>query len=225
MRASSYRRPEDMPVTLSLFPLRGVILLPRATLPLNVFEPRYLQLVDDALRGDRLIGIIQPAAGAATVESPREAVPLRRYGCAGRLTAYQETGDGRVQISLTGIARFSIEEELASQHPYRQVRASFAPFAHDFTAGSGEAEVDRERLLRVLKAYLESHNMSADWQSINRAGNEHLVNTLSVISPYGPEEKQALLEAPSLSKRCEVLMTLAEMQMASPEDGSGSALQ
>lgn len=215
-----------MPAQIPVFPLRGVILLPRSTLPLNVFEPRYLALVDDALSGDRLIGIVQPDAGAGEVESPEgRDVPLRRTGCAGRLTAFQETDDNRVLISLCGIARFEISGEAGTDHAYRICSVNYDRFRDDFVYGSGEDEVDRERLLTVLKAYLNANKLSADWDSIDRSPNELLVNTLSMISPYGPEEKQALLEAESLARRAEVLVALAEMELAASDSESGSTIQ
>lgn len=221
-----YSRPTDLPRALPLFPLRGVILLPRATIPLNVFEPRYLELVDDILAGERIIGIVQPDSGAESGESPQgKAVPLRSVGCAGRLTAFAEGEDGHLQISLTGVARFSVQSEQASTTPYRICEVSYEPYRDDFVPGQGEEEVDRQRLLSVLKSYLAAHDLSADWDSIHRSSNELLVNTLSMISPYGPEEKQALLEAQDLNARAEVLMALAEMDLATPDDGSGTAVQ
>lgn len=220
---SRYRQPLDLPRVIPVFPLRGAILLPRATLPLNVFEPRYLVMVDDALRGDRLIGIVQPKAD---VESPPgKSVELKPIGCVGRITGYQETDDNRLLITLTGISRFRILDEPATSDPYRSCEVSYEEFRADFTKGEGEEQVDRATLLRVLKTYLDVNAMKADWESIHRAGNEFLVNTLSVISPYGAEEKQALLEAFDLKARAEVLIALAEMELASREGGSGSALQ
>jgi Lon protease-like protein len=221
-----YRKPEDLPERVALFPLRGVILLPGSTLPLNVFEPRYLQLVDDALAADRLIGIIQPHRRAGDTESPEgKEVRLRPVGTVGRLTTFSETEDGRYLITLTGIARFALGAEETTETPYRVARGDFSRFAGDLVHGQGEEDVDRDRLLTVLKTYLEVNKLSADWDSINRSSNELLVNTLSMISPYGPEEKQALLEAENLKKRAEVLVALAEMELATRDDGSGSTLQ
>jgi Lon protease-like protein len=211
---------------LPLFPLRGAILLPRATLALNVFEPRYLVLVDYALAGDRLIGIVQPAPDAGDTESPTgKTFPLRHVGCVGRITAFSEGDDGRVMLSLTGIARFRLVQDVASDEPFRFGRVSFAEFATDFTSGHGEEEVDRTRLLATLRNYLIANNLSADWDRIDSAGNERLVNTLSILSPYGAEEKQALLEARDLKARAEALVALAEMELASRDDGSGTSIQ
>ena len=220
---SRYRQPSDLPALIPVFPLKGAILLPRATMPLNVFEPRYLVMIDDCLRGDRLVGVIQPKGD---VESPPgKTVELKNVGCVGRITSYQETDDNRLMIALTGIARFRVVDEPVSDKPYRTCRVSAEQFRPDFVKGDGEENVDRGTLLRVLKTYLDVNALKADWQSIHRAGNELLVNTLSVISPYGPEEKQALLEAPDLKSRTEVLIALAEMELASREGGAGSALQ
>ncbi len=221
-----YRKPADLPGALPVFPLQGCILLPRSTLPLNIFEPRYLQMIDDALAGERVIGIIQPQGKSDEEESPADrTVPLRKTGCAGRITSFSETEDARVLITLSGIARFDVEEELRTDAPYRICKVSYERFASDFIRGYGQDSVEWEKLLGVLKTYLTARQMSADWESIERSPAELLVNTLSVISPYGPEEKQALLEARSLKERSEVLMALAQMEMAEPEDGSGSTLQ
>lgn len=222
-----YRRPADLPKELALFPLRGAILLPRATLPLNVFEPRYLAMIDDCLSGSRIVGIIQPDGrdDEDEAESPQgRPVGLRRIGCAGRITSYQEMDDGRLIITLTGIARFEIRDEIASGKPYRLVTASYDRFAQDFSIGLGEDLVDRANLLRVLKTYLESNRLKADWNAVQRASSEFLINILSVMCPYGPEEKQALLEAADLKTRADVLIALAEMELASGGD-SGSTLQ
>jgi len=221
-----YRKPSDLPDILPVFPLQGCILLPRSTLPLNIFEPRYLEMMDDVLAGDRLIGIVQPRAHSEDEESPEgKSAALRRTGGVGRLTAFSETDDGRILITLAGIARFDIVDEVESEKPYRSCRVTYDPYCPDFIRGHGQEAVDWPRLLSVLKTYLSARQMSADWESIERSPAELLVNTLAMISPYGPEEKQALLEAPSLKERSEVLMALAQMEMAAPEDGSGSTLQ
>jgi len=209
-----------------VFPLAGVILLPRSTLPLNVFEPRYLEMVDDALAGNRIIGIIQPKGSNSCGESPLgKSVALREVGAFGRITTYSESDDARYMISLTGIARLQIIAEQASDKPYRLCQVDAERFAADLDRREGEDDVDRERLLTVLQSYLTAHDLTADWDSIARSSNELLVNTLSVISPYGPEEKQALLEAPDLKARAEVLVALAEMDLASRDDGSGTSVQ
>ena len=218
-----YRNAADMPRELAMFPLRGAILLPRASLTLNVFEPRYLALVDHVLAGNRLIGVVQPAQEAGDAESPRgRTFPLRSVGCAGRLFSFT---DRRVVIALAGIARFTIGGDIAGDTPFRICEVDCAPFAEDFIACCGEEEVDRPRLLDALKNYLTASNLNADWDRINGASSERLVNTLSILSPYGPEEKQALLEAPDLRSRAEALVALAEMELATRDDGSGTSLQ
>ncbi len=221
-----YRKPSDLPAVVPVFPLQGCILLPRSTLPLNIFEPRYLEMLDHVLAGDRIIGIIQPRANSEEEESPQDNnAPLRQTGAVGRLTAFSETEDGRVLITLAGVARFDVVEEVRSDKPYRSCQVSYASYCSDFIRGHGQEAVDWPRLLEVLKTYLTTRQMTADWESIERSPAELLVNTLSMISPYGPEEKQALLEAADLKERSEVLMALAQMEMAAPEDGSGSSLQ
>lgn len=226
-RTDRYHGPGDLPRELPLFPLRGAILLPRATLPLNIFEPRYLELIDDVMSGGRLIGIIQPDMPAGSpesrvIESPKGSdSPLKSVGCAGRVTTYQELDDGRILVTLTGIARFDMESERRSEKPYRIAAVDWARYPGDFSAGLGEESVDREALLRVLRRYLDANKMQADWPIILKSSSEFLVNALAVMSPYGAEEKQALLEAPSLKVRAEVLVALAEMEMAAGSSGGG----
>ena len=219
-----YRHPGDLPQRIPVFPLRGVILLPRAVLPLSIYESRYLKMVADVVAGERIVGIVQPGRTEGEEESPPgKDVGLRSVGCAGRLTAFQELDDDRVLITLTGVARFELASEAPTPKPYRLFEVSYG-FPHDFQEGAGEDLVDRSKLLRVLKSYLEAHKLKADWRAILSAPSEYLVNSLSVVCPYGAEEKQALLEAEDLKTRAEVLMALAEMELASSESGSGGAM-
>lgn len=211
----TYRGPDDLPVVVPVFPLPAALLLPRGQLPLNVFEPRYLAMIDAALRGDRIIGMIQPRLDRGGQADLSGRPPLCRVGCLGRLTQFAETGDGRLLVTLTGIARFEVVEEMATTTPYRQVRASSEPFAADFRPNLGEAEVDRKTLMRVFRAYLDANNLEADWSSFDQAPTEALVNTLSMMAPYGPTEKQALLEAADLKARADMLVALTEMVLAS----------
>jgi len=222
-----YRSPRDLPQRIPVFPLAGCILLPRTSLPLNIFEPRYLTMLDDVLRGDRIIGMIQPAGDGGETGSPEDrSAPLRPVGCTGRVVAFQELDDGRLMISLTGIARFELAKEAQVSAPYRVFSVDYQRFASDLSRGSGEEEaVDRERLLGVLKRYLEARNLQADWQAISRTSSEQLINSLSIASPFGCEEKQALLEAKDLKMRAETLMALAEMEIASGSGGAASTLQ
>jgi Lon protease-like protein len=209
---AQYRGPIEMPGVIAVFPLPGALLLPRGQMPLNIFEPRYLAMVDDALRdGHRLIGMIQPdVAHAGSTDKPS----LYKIGCVGRITQLAESGDGRYLIELTGVARFRIEEELKVATPYRQCRVTYAPFADDFIARKGENAVDRTALLAALTDFLKANDLKADWEGIERAPNEALVNALSMMSPYGTAEKQALLEAPDLKTRAEVLVAITEIELA-----------
>lgn len=221
-----YRKIGDIPRPIAMFPLRGAILLPRATLPLNVFEPRYLQLVNDAIAGSRVIGIVQPERSDSEAESPPgRDFGLRPVGCAGRITAFQELDDGRFVITLTGICRFRVEGEIDLGQLYRTFDVDFGRFSRDLVAGQGEEQIDRVELLETLKIYLEARKLKANWAAISRESGEHLVNMLSIASPYGPEEKQALLEAADLKARAEVLVALAKMELASRDGGGGTTLQ
>ena len=216
-----YKAAADLPHTLKIFPLAGVLLLPRSELPLNIFEPRYLSMIDDALSGDRLIGIIQPEPGEESRAKPK----LCQTGCAGRLTTYAETPDGRMLITLTGVSRFRIIAEHEAATPYRQVEPDFATYAGDLIEEQGDGGVDRSKLLKVFRDYLRANDLSADWDQVKDASNEALVNTLSVLAPYGPGDNQALLEAPDLGARAEVLIALTEMTLASGPGGTKPTLQ
>src|SRR5829696_6848008 len=193
-----YRGPQDLADVIPVFPLPGALLLPRGQMPLNIFEPRYLAMVDEALRTNRLVGMIQPdPEGGGTALVPK----LYGVGCAGRITQFAETGDGRYLITLSGIARFRVEEEAPTTLPFRLCRVTFLPFAADFVARAGEDEVDRAAVLtalRALRAFAEATDLKLDWKGVEQAPNEALVNALSMMSPFGPKEKQALLEAPDL---------------------------
>lgn len=216
-----YNKPADLPQKLPVFPLPGALLLPRADLPLNIFEPRYLEMISDALSGERMIGIIQPRDDSDTAERP----DLMKVGCAGRITSYAETPDGRMLVTLTGVSRFSIKSELKIDTAYRQVVANFKPFAIDLVMDLGAAEVNRPALLTAFKDYLTANNMSADWSEINAASTEVLVNTLSLLAPYPASEKQALLEAPDLKTRADVLVALTEMALSKSFSGKRHKLQ
>jgi len=206
-----YKGAGDCPLVIPLFPLTGALLLPRGQMPLNIFEPRYLAMIDDAIRGDRVIGMIQPEPDdGRRVEVP----PLVRVGCLGRITQFAETGDDRYIISLTGISRFRIVEELSAATPYRQGRVDYEPFAVDFIARSGEEAVDRDGLLKALRDFAKANDLKIDWKGVHEAPNEALVNALAMMCPFGPREKQALLEARSLKERAEVLVAITEIELA-----------
>ncbi|MDP9837387.1 Lon protease-like protein [Neorhizobium huautlense] len=205
-----YLKLEDIPEKIPVFPLTGALLLPGGQLPLNIFEPRYLAMFDAAISGNRLIGIVQPAMGEHEgEESTRPA--LSHIGCVGRITSFGETGDGRYITSLSGICRFRLLDEIGDGHPFRTFRIS--PFLSDLT-DDDEASVDREALLRVFRDYLDANKLEADWESVERAGNRTLVNSLSMMSPFGPAEKQALLEAPDLKSRADTLIAITEILLA-----------
>jgi uncharacterized protein len=218
-----YRGAADLPGTIPIFPLPGALLLPRGQMPLNIFEPRYLEMIDDSLRdGHRLIGMIQPdTAQTGTEDKPN----LFKVGCVGRMTQIAETGDGRYLIQLTGIARFRIEAELEVATAYRQCRVTYAPFADDFIARKGEEAVDRKALLNALSAFLKANDLKADWEGIEKAPNEALVNALAMMSPYGPAEKQALLEAPDLKTRAKILVAVTEIELAKATTEGETPLQ
>lgn len=216
---------DRLPTTLPVFPLTGVILLPRTNLPLNLFEPRYLAMFDQALANERLIVMVQPAQLEEGIESPENAVPIRQTGAVGRITGFQETDDGRYTIALTGICRCHVGAEHETDAPFRTFDVDFTPFAGDLDAEAGADEVDRTHMLSVLRSYLEANDLSADWDAIASSSTEFLINTLSMISPYAPEEKQALLEAADLKSRADVLIALAEMELAAGGAEPGSTLQ
>ncbi|MDP3802887.1 LON peptidase substrate-binding domain-containing protein [Brevundimonas sp.] len=218
--AQGYVKAADLPQVIPVFPLPGAILLPRGQLPLNIFEPRYLNMVDDAMAGDRIIGMIQPQAGL------RRVTGLSPVGCAGRITSFAETSDGRYLITLTGCARFRLASELPSPTPYRQIRADFAPFEADLTAPPvDDIGLDRDGLLDALRAYLETRGLDIDWDTAETAPPEALVNSLSMALPFDAPEKQALLEAPSLTDRSAVLTALMTIDAAGDGEGDAPSMQ
>ncbi len=220
---AEYRGPTDLPGVIPVFPLSGALLLPRGQMPLNIFEPRYLAMVDDAFReGHRLIGMIQPdAAHSHNADKP----VLFHVGCVGRITQLAEAGDGRYILELTGISRFKVDEEIPVKTPYRQCRVNYQPFIDDFTARKGEDDVDREALLSVLRDFLKANQLKVDWDGIDNAPNEALVNALAMMSPYGAAEKQALLEASDLKTRAEILIAVTEMDLAKKKTSGDPPLQ
>ncbi len=198
--------PSALPEVLPIFPLMGVLLLPRGRLPLNIFEPRYISMVEDALGNGRLIGMIQPTVS----ENQEPFPPVYNVGCAGRVTSFTETEDGRFLIGLTGVCRFSVREELPIERGYRRVKPDWETFLSDIT-DTDEVEIDRDKLTGVLRSYFELHGIAADWNAVQNTGSEALISSLAMICPLAPNEKQALLEAPDLPARAELLMALLEM--------------
>ncbi|CDX27710.1 Peptidase S16 lon domain protein [Mesorhizobium plurifarium] len=216
-----YRLAKDLPPAIPVFPLAGALLLPGGRMPLNIFEPRYLQMIDQAMAGSRLIGMIQPSLDGALRDDGEP--ELCSVGCAGRIISLAETGDGRYLISLQGVCRFRIVQELTAKTPFRQCK--IMPFLADLEEDQAAAEVDRPALLKAFRAYLQANDLEADWESVSRAENGMLVNALSMMAPYGPAEKQALLEAPDLKTRAETLIAITEMTLAREDDEFGSSLQ
>lgn len=216
-----YRLAKDLPSTIPIFPLEGALLLPGGRMPLNIFEPRYLQMVDEAVAGSRLIGVIQPRLDGGLREDGEP--ELCNVGCAGRIIAFSETGDGRYLISLQGVFRFRIAHELTVKTPFRQAKP--APFIADLDDDPAANEIDRPALLKAFRAYLQANDLEADWESVSRAENAMLVNALSMMAPYGPAEKQALLEAADLKTRAETLIAITEMALARENEDFGSSLQ
>lgn len=212
---------EELGPTLPVFPLAGVLLLPRGHLPLNIFEPRYLAMVDDALASDRMIGMIQPAEPNSRAEVPA----LYETGCAGRITALEETEDGRYLITLTGICRFRVTAEVPTTRGYRRCQVDWTPFRGDLGAPDEDAEhagdhgLDRDRLGRALEPYFRLQGIKANWDAIAETPDERLVTSLAMICPFDPPEKQALLEAPDLVQRAEMMISLLEMAVL--QQGSG----
>ncbi len=207
----------QLPSVIPVFPLPGVILLPGASLPLNIFEPRYLKMVRDAEAGHRLIGMIQPLDREDGSKKP----DLYSIGCVGMISELKETGDGRFLIRLKGLSRFETEEELSVTTPYRQVRANWQPFADDPWGGGKTTSVEREELFTSLKAFLDLKGLEADLGAIAEAPDDVLVNTLSMIVPFSPAEKQALLEAETVYMRSALLRNLLTMAATSSMRGDG----
>lgn len=215
----TYAGPEVMPEAIPVFPLSGALLLPRGQMPLNIFEPRYIAMIDHAMKTERLIGMIQPNPDRGDVG------PLFSVGCAGRITQLAETGDGRYVLTLTGIARFRIRDAIDDGTPFLQFKVDWTPFEDDYTALHGEDSVDRPSVLRALKDFSEANNVPVDWDSVKDAPNEALVNALSMMCPYGVREKQALLEAADLKARGDMLVAITEMELAKAAGGGDTPLQ
>ncbi|HLS58599.1 MAG TPA: LON peptidase substrate-binding domain-containing protein [Paracoccaceae bacterium] len=206
----------DLPDVIPVFPLPGALLLPRARLPLNIFEPRYLAMLDDTLKTDhRLIGMIQPVA----MPEGRGESRLQQIGCAGRLTSFQETEDGRYLITLHGVSRFRLGEIQDGFSPYLRASVSWTSFERDLGRPEHDEGFDREAFLAVLARFFATAQLNSDWNSLRRADAELLVNSLSMLCPFDPEEKQALLEAPTLANRRETLVMLMEFALRSGGDG------
>jgi len=207
---------EQLPDTLPIFPLSGVLLLPGGKLPINVFEPRYLAMVFDALAGHRLIGMVQPVqpGGYAGDGLPTDdgRPKVHKVGCAGRIVSFNETEDGRLLLALSGVCRFEVGRELElAQGGYRRVSSIFSPFRADLEHADEMVELDRERLMAALAAFFRGKNLSTDWDAVKQAADGNLVTSLSMVLPFGPVEKEALLEAADTTARAKLLVAFLEM--------------
>lgn len=198
----------DLPDTIAVFPLPGALLLPRSRLPLHIFEPRYLQMLEDALKTpERLIGMVQPNP------MPGREDALNTIGCAGRITQFSETEDGRYLITLAGMSRFRVIAEVEGFSPYRRCSVNWSGFDRDLGKSEEDTEFDRAAFLTLLDRFFSSRQLSTDWDTLKDADEELLVNSLSMLLEFEPEDKQALLEAPSLSTRRETLVMLIEFSL------------
>ncbi len=204
--------PADLPAIIPIFPLQGALLLPKGQLPLNIFEPRYVAMTEDAIAGDRVIGMIQPRVKEKV--DPDDTPDIYTVGCLGKITSFNETPDGRYLISLAGLCRFQVARELPTLRGYRRVEADYAPFASDFVAAP-EEKAARERLLGTLRRYLDARGLKADWNAIAETETEELVAVLAMLCPFGPSEKQALLEAEGPAGRRDTMISLFEMDAQS----------
>ena len=213
MVGGGYRKAVDLPAVIPVFPLDGALLLPNGILPLQIFEPRYLNMIDDVMAGDRLVGMVQTSG-----HGDRRTPALAQVGCAGRITSYAETGDGKYLITLTGLCRFQVGEEMAEPKPYRQVRAHFDRFEADLGADDEGVEFDRAPFLNVLRRYLDRRGLGVEWDVVTAAPAPALINSLCMALPFAPVEKQALLEAPDLDERRAALATLMEIAAAGLSD-------
>lgn len=195
----------DLPQVIPIFPLPGALLLPRARLPLHIFEPRYLQMLDDCLKtSTRLIGMVQPLG---------QGDALNAIGCAGRLTGFSETEDGRYMITLAGVSRFRLGADATGFSPYRRYNVDWAGFDADLGRAETDAGLDREHFMTLLNCFFEDEGLRTDWESLRDADDELLINSLSMLCPFSPEDKQALLESPTLPTRRETLITLMEFAL------------
>lgn len=204
---------ENLPATVPVFPLSGVLLLPGGVLPLNIFEPRYIAMVDDVLAGDRLVGMGQPQDPGDQGARPR----LYNIGCAGRITSFEETDDGRYLITLSGVCRFGLGEEISTARGYRRFDVDWSRYRPDMEP-EADLRVDHERLHRALKTYFKRQGISANWETIENTPDARLITSLAMICPFAPTEKQAILEAPSAQSRADTVLSLLEISAFDPPD-------
>ena len=217
--------PAALPEEVAVFPLPGALLLPRGRLPLNVFEPRYLALVQDSLASGRMFGMIQPDTAAQAVPTADGVPSLFRVGCLGRIGSFAETEDGRLLITMVGLLRFRVAAELPERHGYRRVRADYAAWLDDLSVAGPRATLDREGLLEALRPYFRNRRIEVNWEAIEQVPDAMLVTTLAMVCPFDPREKQALLEAPDAADRAGVLLALLQMEaMGGPDGPPGTGL-
>ena len=218
----TYKTSSDLPEVVPVFPLSGALLLPGGQMPLNIFEPQYVEMIDDALASDKIVGMIQPCLRPEN--AGKQPAPLSKVGCLGRITAIQETGDERYLLSLTGVFRYKLIKEVASNRSYRTCKVEL--FTYDFGGQQCDKnEIDRHRLLNAFRTYLSSNGVEADWDAIENTDNETLLTALCMMGSYCPAEKQALLEAPDLKARTETLIAISEMHLARQSGNDNTALQ
>ncbi|WP_428489617.1 LON peptidase substrate-binding domain-containing protein [Rhodopila sp.] len=220
---------EDLPKEFAVFPLSGVLMLPRGKLPLNIFERRYLAMVMDSLATGRMFGMIQPDPHAPAPEAGRggsDEPGLYRVGCLGRVSSFSETDDGRLLVTLTGMVRFTVEAELAGHRGYRRVRGDFSRYFNDMDMDMAlaTAEIEREKLLTALRGYFARRNVDANWDAIRDLSDDGLIVTLSMACPFEAVEKQALLEAPTDTDRAATLLALLQMGAAGPDAPPGHSV-
>jgi uncharacterized protein len=215
-----YHTIAELPDVLPVFPLSGALLLPRAELPLNIFEDRYLQMFNFAMADHRLIGMIQPEPN-----DPSDKPALSRVGCAGRITSFTETDDGRLLIGLSGVCRFEVVKEQKTKSTWRMCKVSYDGFAADLVTDNQSRSVNRDAVILAFRQYLEANDMSANWDEVEKVSTENLVNTLSQMAPYPAREKQALLEAPDLQSRADMLIALTELALSKQAKGNSNTLQ
>ena len=210
---------EGLPEIIRIFPLDKCVLLPKAILPLNIFEPRYLEMIEDAMKSDKYIGIIQPSI------SKKENSDTEEVGCLGKISTYVENDDGTLIVKLTGVCRFNINEKLDSDTAYNQMRVSYNQFKDDLKLNDPIKSIDRDKLLNVISDYLNVNDLTTDWSVITDTDTEILINAFAVLSPFSSEETQALLEAKNIENRSELLIALSEMSIASRNDKKNNFIQ
>ncbi len=207
---------DKLPGIVPIFPLSGALLLPRGVLPLNIFEPRYLNMIHDTMANDRIIGMVQPLKA----DDKSDTLEIYRTGCIGRITAFNETGGERFLIMLTGVSRFDCVRELPEQNGYRRVVTDYSNFSEDQMPEAGD-QIDRNRLLDVLRLFLQQNSIEVEWKAVTALPDEQLIVSLAMTCPFESNEKQALLECPNLADRSQVLTALLEMALLAPGTGDG----